>query len=107
MDATNDGGRIRVETKYDSVPDSVVRGFSLADKRFVSIIISDTGDGIPHEYIGKIFDPFFTTKEIGKGTGLGLSISYGIIKEHGGEIMVDSEVSKGTTFTVLLPVMAE
>ena len=107
MDATNDGGRIRVETKYDSVPDSVVRGFSLADKGFVSIIISDTGDGIPHEYIGKIFYPFFTTKEIGKGTGLGLSISYGIIKEHGGEIRVDSEVSKGTAFTVLLPVMAE
>ena len=125
MDATDGGGRIKVETKYtighsegearrisnetqDSSP-SFTQGQNDKNKNggFVNIIISDTGDGIPHEYIEKIFDPFFTTKEIGKGTGLGLSISYGIIKEHGGEIKVDSEVSKGTTFTVLLPVMAE
>ncbi|MEK6546277.1 MAG: ATP-binding protein, partial [Nitrospinota bacterium] len=104
MDATKNGGKIKIETKNGIIPPSppLEKG---GEGGFVSIIISDTGDGIPHEYIGKIFDPFFTTKEIGKGTGLGLSISYGIIKEHGGEIRVDSEVSKGTTFTVLLPVM--
>ncbi len=90
MDATESGGLIRIETKNKN-------------GGLVNIIISDTGDGIPHEYIGKIFDPFFTTKEIGKGTGLGLSISYGIVKEHGGEIKVDSEASKGTTFTISLP----
>ncbi len=52
----------------------------------------------------KIFDPFFTTKAVGTGTGLGLSLSYGIVRKHGGEIEVDSDVGKGTTFTVHLPV---
>jgi two-component system NtrC family sensor kinase len=65
--------------------------------------ISDTGNGIHPENLTRIFDPFFTTKEVGKGTGLGLSISYDIIKKHGGVIMVESEVSVGTTFTVRLP----
>ena len=68
------------------------------------ITIEDSGKGIPPEIIGKIFDPFFTTKEIGQGTGLGLSISYGLIEKHGGHIEVESEVGKGTRFTVrLLP----
>jgi len=106
MDATESGGLIRIETKNGIIPPSPPLGKG-GEGGFVNVIISDTGDGIPHEYIEKIFDPFFTTKEIGKGTGLGLSISYGIVKEHGGEIKVDSEASKGTTFTVLLPVMAE
>ena len=66
--------------------------------------VSDTGKGIPHENIQRIFDPFFTTKEVGKGTGLGLSISYDIISKHDGQITVDSEVGKGTVFTVKLPV---
>jgi signal transduction histidine kinase len=70
----------------------------------VIVQISDTGKGISKEYIKKIFDPFFTTKEPGKGTGLGLSISYRIIKEHNGTIDVESEVGKGTTFTIILPI---
>jgi CheY-like chemotaxis protein len=68
--------------------------------------VRDTGEGIPPETLGKIFDPFFTTKEVGKGTGLGLSMSFGIVREHGGAIEVQSEVGVGTTFTVLLPEIA-
>ncbi|MDH3890851.1 MAG: ATP-binding protein [candidate division Zixibacteria bacterium] len=70
----------------------------------VEVQIADQGSGIEPETIKKIFEPFFTTKEVGKGTGLGLSVSYGIIKDHGGEIKVDSVVSRGTKFTLILPV---
>ncbi|MBV5349969.1 GHKL domain-containing protein, partial [bacterium] len=73
----------------------------------VLVKISDTGCGMPEEVQRKIFDPFFTTKEVGKGTGLGLSISYDIIKKHGGSIEVESEVGRGTVFTVRLPVEAQ
>ncbi len=66
--------------------------------------ISDTGHGIKPEHLDKIFDPFFTTKEVGQGTGLGLSISYGIIEKHGGNISVESNLGKGTTFTFTLPI---
>ncbi len=70
----------------------------------VWIAVSDTGSGITSENLKKIFDPFFTTKPVGTGTGLGLSLSYGIINKHGGDIKVTSEIGKGTTFTVYLPV---
>jgi signal transduction histidine kinase len=70
----------------------------------VEIVFADTGKGIPEEHLHKIFDPFFSTKDATRGTGLGLAVSYGIIKKHGGEIIVDSTVGKGTTFTVRLPV---
>jgi two-component system NtrC family sensor kinase len=69
----------------------------------IVVSISDTGKGIAPENLTRIFEPFFTTKEVGKGTGLGLSISYDIIKKHGGEITVESEVGTGTTFTIRLP----
>lgn len=71
---------------------------------FIEIRISDTGCGIAEENLNRIFDPFFTTKEVGKGTGLGLNISYKVIKKHKGKIKVESEVGKGTTFIVSLPV---
>lgn len=74
-----------------------------SDNNHVKVAISDTGSGIAPEDMKKIFTPFFTTKEKGKGTGLGLSISYDIIKRHNGDILVESELNKGTTFTVLLP----
>ena len=70
----------------------------------VWVAVSDTGMGIPPEYIKKIFDPFFTTKPVGKGTGLGLSLSYSVIHNHHGRIDVQSEVGKGSTFTVWLPI---
>ncbi len=70
----------------------------------VFVSIADTGCGIPAEIRKRIFEPFFTTKEVGKGTGLGLSISYDIIRKHGGEITLESEAGRGSTFTVRLPV---
>jgi two-component system NtrC family sensor kinase len=70
----------------------------------VEVRISDTGCGISKQNLTRIFDPFFTTKPIGKGTGLGLSMSYGIIQKHHGRILVESEVGKGTCFTVILPI---
>ncbi len=69
----------------------------------IFIKISDTGIGIPEDKVSKIFDPGFTTKGVGVGTGLGLSITYQIIQDHKGEILVESDVGKGTTFTILLP----
>jgi two-component system NtrC family sensor kinase len=71
----------------------------------VWIEVSDTGVGIPPKNLIKIFEPFFTTKEAGKGTGLGLSITYEIVQKHKGEITVKSDVGKGTTFTVRIPVV--
>ncbi len=70
----------------------------------VEILVSDTGSGIPPENLGKLFTPFFTTKPAGKGTGLGLAIVYGIVKMHRGQIHVESQVGRGTTFTIVLPV---
>lgn len=69
----------------------------------VALSLSDSGEGISPENLGKIFDPFFTTKPEGKGVGLGLAVSYGIVQAHGGEIEVASRVGEGTTFTVILP----
>ncbi|HHT9130838.1 MAG TPA: sensor histidine kinase, partial [Candidatus Brocadiaceae bacterium] len=78
-----------------------------ADKESVEIFIKDTGVGISKSDAGKIFDPFFTTRKDGKGTGLGLSISYGIVKMHDGSIEVESELGKGTTFRILLPLKSK
>jgi two-component system NtrC family sensor kinase len=75
---------------------------TMAEKKQVKVKIQDTGPGIPPENMGKLFSPFFTTKE--KGTGLGLAISYGIIERHGGKIDVESELGKGSTFTITLPI---
>lgn len=69
----------------------------------VVVKVTDTGCGIKREHLNQIFEPFFTTKPVGKGTGLGLSVSYGILQQHGGTLEVESEVGKGTTFTVTLP----
>ncbi len=93
IDGSGHGGEIEIRTAED--------------EKNVLISVSDTGPGIPSENLKKIFDPFFTTKPVGKGTGLGLAISYGIIQEHGGVISVQSELGKGTTFTIRLPIYKE
>ncbi len=88
--AITSGGEIKVITRKTR-------------KSEIEIVVEDTGPGISKEIIPKIFDPFFTTKEPGEGTGLGLSVSYGIVKDHGGEIRVESEPGQGTRFIILLP----
>jgi PAS domain S-box-containing protein len=83
---------------------SLSTGFEATDHK-VLIKIADTGYGIEKKNLARIFDPFFTTKPTGEGTGLGLSVSYGIIKNHGGDILVDSKVGRGSTFTIVLPIV--
>ncbi len=74
-----------------------------SDDDFVYASIGDTGQGIPDEIQGRIFEPFFTTRDVGEGTGLGLSIAYDIVKSHHGVIQVESQMGRGSTFTVILP----
>jgi signal transduction histidine kinase len=92
--------RIHHRNVYE--PKVIVSTKQLSGK--VQICVTDNGEGIPPEVIDKIFQPFFTTKPAGEGTGLGLSLSYDIIKSHGGEITVKSEIGKGTVFCIELPV---
>jgi two-component system cell cycle sensor histidine kinase/response regulator CckA len=103
-DAMPDGGRLRLRTANVTAKDSErfrAKGMPAAD--YVLVEVSDTGTGIPEAILDKIFDPFFSTKEVGKGTGLGLSTVYGIIKQTGGFIYVDSVLREGTTFRIFLP----
>ena len=103
-DAMPSGGKLAIKTGNVSAEESArlaYKGMPLAE--YVRIDLSDTGTGIPLDIRDKIFEPFFTTKEVGKGTGLGLSTVYGIVKQTGGFIYVDSEEGKGTTFHIFLP----
>ncbi len=103
-DAMPNGGKIKIETcNKELSEDSLERPDSLEPGSYVFLSISDTGEGIPPEIKEKIFDPFFTTKDPGKGTGMGLSIVYSVIKQSGGDIVVESEPGKGTTFKFYFP----
>jgi two-component system NtrC family sensor kinase len=93
-EAMEGSGYLNISTRYSKRKDAI------------QIAFSDTGPGISQENLKKIFDPFFTTKDVKHGTGLGLAISYGIVTGHKGTITVDSEVDRGTTFIVELPVKA-
>jgi CheY-like chemotaxis protein len=75
----------------------------VAEAGAVELYVGDTGHGISEDNLRKVFDPFFTTRDVGEGTGLGLSICYGIVRDHGGQIRVESRVGVGTTFSLLLP----
>lgn len=78
-------------------------GLPEAQGDFVCVAVRDDGPGIASEYVKRVFEPFFTTKEAGSGTGLGLAVSYGIVRDHGGSIEVESELGKGSAFLVYLP----
>jgi CheY-like chemotaxis protein len=87
--------RLRVGARFDQTAAAV------------ELFVADTGQGIDEANLSRIFDPFFTTRDVGEGTGLGLSICYGIVRDHGGQITVDSRVGVGTTFSLLLPARVE
>ncbi|MGE0285752.1 MAG: cell cycle histidine kinase CckA [Bradyrhizobium sp.] len=103
-DAMPEGGTLTVKTGNVTAEEAAqlsYKGMPAAD--YVRIDMIDTGTGIPADIIDKIFEPFFSTKEVGKGTGLGLSTVYGIVKQTGGFVYVDSEAGKGTGFHIFLP----
>src|SRR6187200_225968 len=103
-DAMPNGGRLSIRTANIGAAESArlqYKGMPAAE--YVLVEVTDTGTGIPAEIIDKIFEPFFSTKEVGKGTGLGLSTVYGIVKQTGGFVYVDSEAGRGTAFHIFLP----
>ncbi len=103
-DAMPKGGTVTIVTANETVAQAAAFGSGVMPPGdYVRIEVRDTGVGIPKEHLGKIFDPFFTTKPVGQGTGLGLATVYGIVKQTGGFISVDSEPGKGTTFRIYLP----
>ncbi|MCP4023267.1 MAG: PAS domain S-box protein [Desulfobacteraceae bacterium] len=101
------GGFISVGLSQEDCNNYDLQGTSLAEGSYAVLTVSDTGIGIKPTEMKRIFEPYYTTKEQGKGTGLGLSVVYGIVKEHKGDIKVDSEIEKGTTFKVFLPLISK
>src|SRR5205823_11971059 len=99
-----DGGTLTLATSNAELDDDFVRGHpGSARGNYAVLTVSDTGVGMSREVIARIFEPFFTTKERGHGTGLGLAAVYGIVKQLGGYIGVESESGKGSTFRIYLP----
>ncbi|MFM5948631.1 MAG: response regulator [Novosphingobium sp.] len=102
---SENSGKLTLATKKVSAADvRAMRSGIMPQADYTALVVEDNGGGIAPDHLGKIFEPFFTTKETGKGTGLGLSTVYGIVKQSGGFIFADSEVGRGTRFTVYLPV---
>jgi signal transduction histidine kinase len=102
-DAMPDGGQLTITTSNVMLDNKAASALELSPGAYIHLTVSDTGSGIPKDVLPKIFDPFFTTKEIGKGSGLGLSMVYGIVKQHGGTISVESAPGAGATFSIYLP----
>ena len=113
-----DGNEVQLEQVFVNLLTNARDALENADRKAISItsrmagtlievVFADTGAGIPADFLPRIFDPFFTTKPSGQGTGLGLSISYGILKEHHGDIEVESRSGEGTTFLIHLPIGAK
>ena len=90
----NNKGKILIKTSVTEVD----------GKPYVETVVSDTGPGIPEEHMSRLFEPFFTTKPVGKGTGLGLAVSHGIVRKHGGHIIIKSSPGEGASFFIRLPV---
>jgi CheY-like chemotaxis protein len=93
-DAMPEGGTLTIETRSERAS---------AGKSAVSIIVRDTGTGMPQDVVANVFEPFFTTKPLGQGTGLGLSMVYGFVKQSGGDVQIDSEVGRGTAIILRFP----
>ncbi|MGE0735290.1 MAG: ATP-binding protein [Alphaproteobacteria bacterium] len=107
-DAMTDGGEVKIVTKNFTTTTPIRLGSeTVPPGEYVQVDVIDRGVGIPRENIGRIFEPFFSTKEVGSGTGLGLSTVYGIVKQTGGHIVVDSTPGQGSRFTIYLPVHKE
>jgi len=106
-DVMPDGGRLTIKTEKVNIANNNYHQNDLPMEAgdYVLMSISDTGPGMDKEVLEHIFEPFFTTKAVGKGTGLGLSVVYGIVKNHGGYIICESELNKGTTFNIYLPAL--
>ncbi len=105
-DAMPEGGKITIETENVVVNGDFSRNHPWAKQgRYLLLSVTDTGTGMPPEVLERAFEPFFSTKEVGKGTGLGLATVYGIVEQHGGMVHAYSEVGKGSTFKVYLPIV--
>ncbi len=105
-DAMPEGGKITIETENVVINGDFTRNHPWARQgRYLLLSVTDTGEGMPQEVMEHIFEPFYSTKEVGKGTGLGLATVYGIVQQHGGMIHAYSEVGKGSTFKVYIPIV--
>jgi two-component system cell cycle sensor histidine kinase/response regulator CckA len=103
-DAMTGGGKLTIQTQNVRTHEPMQRGADVMPPgNYVMIEIADTGTGIPKDILDRIFEPFFSTKEVGSGTGLGLSTVYGIVRQTGGFVFVESEAGRGATFRVYLP----
>jgi PAS domain S-box-containing protein len=106
-DAMAQGGELVIEVSALEMPEAGGSGTDLPAGPYVALTVVDQGCGMSPEVQAHLFEPFYTTKEQGKGTGLGLSVVYGIVRQSGGDILVESEAGRGTTFRILLPRIAD
>ena len=106
-DAMPNGGTLRLEVGTERVPEPPAEAPWLAAGRYAVVTVADTGTGMDEETRARVFEPFFTTKPAGKGTGLGMPMVYGLMKQHGGYVVVDSAVGRGTTVRLLFPEAVE
>jgi CheY-like chemotaxis protein/two-component sensor histidine kinase len=106
-DAMPQGGRLTIEVSNVVYDGEAARSSSAKSANYVLIAVKDTGHGMDEATQSRIFEPFFTTKEPGRGTGLGLSLVYGVVRQNGGQIIVESAQGKGTSFKIYLPHVAD
>lgn len=105
-DAMPTGGELRIRLAHCTVsPGDAIHARDVPPGQWTVLQVEDTGAGIATEHLAHVFDPFFTTKSVGKGTGLGLAQVYGIVRQHGGQVTVDSQVGSGTAFHIYLPII--